>query len=93
MKKAFKPAALILVILVLIVFTTYGSHGLLHLREINNELAVLQKKNNALESEITVVSRDINDLKNQNFALEKKAREELGLSRPDEIVYIFNPKE
>jgi len=69
--------------------TVTGNHGLLHLQKINKELQLIEDKNRELKSDIREVKKDISEIHHSNFALEKKAREELGLSRSDEIVYIF----
>ncbi len=93
MKRRFAPIVLSLLVGILLVFTTFGSHGLLHLKEINNELAILEDKNTSLEREINQISRQVTELKVSKHALERKAREELGLSRTGEIVYIFSGKD
>ena len=93
MRKALTPIALSLLVVVLVVFTTFGSHGLLHLREMNSELAVLETKNADLERQIAQLTHLVNEIKHSRYTLERKAREELGLSRPDEMVYIFSEKD
>ena len=69
-------------------FTVTGEHGLLHLFKINNEVRALGQKNRELREEIVIASQKVMDIQHSNFALEKHARELLGLSRPDEIIYI-----
>ncbi|MCC6955039.1 MAG: septum formation initiator family protein [Deltaproteobacteria bacterium] len=89
MARRIAPFVLSLFVVILLVLTTYGSHGLLHLREINNERAQLQAKNDVLERDIARLENEIQALQTSPFAVEEKAREELGLSRKNEIVYIF----
>ena len=75
--------------IVLLLSTLTGSHGLLHLQKINNEQRFLEQKNQELEEEVQELQAQIAAVQHQPFTLEKKARQELGLSRPGEIVYIF----
>lgn len=77
------------IIILVLVCTVAGNHGLLHLFQINNELESLEEKNRALESEIAVIRSDATGLKQNKFVLEEKARE-LGLSKPGEIVYVYS---
>lgn len=74
--------------LMVLYFTVAGSHGLLHLQKINNELALLAEKNRELESEILDFENQAYGIKNNRFELEKTVRQELGYARPEEIVYI-----
>ena len=66
-----------------------GNHGLLYLDSLNNRLEEISDKNNALVSEIFDVRYQIRAVEQQGLQLEKKAREELGLSREGETVYMF----
>ncbi len=50
--------------------------------ELINEIALLEKENKELKKEIKLIKED-------PFYTEKLAREELNLSRPDEIIFIF----
>ncbi len=50
--------------------------------EVIGEIAELQKENVKLNKEITLLKED-------PFYIEKHAREEMNLSRPDEYVFIF----
>ena len=89
MARRIAPFLLSFFVVILLIFTTYGSHGLLHLREINNERAILLAKNDSLERDIARLQNEIQALQTTPLAIEEKAREELGLSRKNEIVYIF----
>ena len=83
------PKILLGIALLLLLVTIAGNHGLLHLQKINNELRQLEGKNLSLQSEITALEHRIFALQNDDAELERVAREELGLSRTGEIVYIF----
>ncbi len=51
-------------------------------QEVLTEIVKLQKDNAGLKGEIRLLAKD-------PFYVEKQAREELNLSRPDEYVFIF----
>ncbi len=84
------PVALFIIAVMLLFFTVTGNHGVLQLKKINNELEAYQRKNDQLESEIREVKMHISQLQHDNSALEKIAREELGMARRNETVYIFS---
>ncbi|HQH26061.1 MAG TPA: septum formation initiator family protein [Oligoflexia bacterium] len=74
-------------------FTVFGNHGLLRLVNIQHSLLTLRGQNNELESEIVETKNKIYAIRHSDFALEKASREQLGLSKPGEIVYIFPQSE
>jgi cell division protein FtsB len=76
--------------MVLAFFTVAGRHGLLALVQMDAKVAELTGQNSNLESEIVEMKNQIYAVQHSDFALEKHAREELGLSKPGEIVYIFS---
>lgn len=86
------PAVLLGLAGLITFFTISGDHGLLHLFKINNEVQALEGENRELREEIVDVSTKVAEIQQSNFALEKYAREVIGLSRPNEIIYI-NPEQ
>lgn len=73
----------------LAVFVVIGDHGILKLAAINKELYIIENKNRALESDIIDLKNKIYAIENHNPTIEKRAREELGLAKKGEMVYIF----
>ncbi len=71
-------------------FSLTGTHGLLYLDKLDNQLQRISSENKALEREITVLEQNIHSINSKGFYLEKKAREELGLSKKGETIYLFN---
>ena len=71
-------------------FSLTGTHGLLYLDKLNNQLQRISSENKALEQEINVLEQNIHSINSEGFYLEKKAREELGLSKKGETIYLFN---
>ncbi len=80
--------ALLLVVLAAAVF---GENGLLHLRRLRAEVAGLHRDVQALEAENERLTRAIGDLRTNPAAVERIAREELGLVRPGDRVLRFPP--
>jgi cell division protein FtsB len=69
----------------------FGDTGLLHLQRLRAEVAGLHRDVQALEAENERLSRAIADLRTDPAAVERIAREELGLVRPGERVLRFPP--
>lgn len=92
MGRKVAPAVIMLIVVGLLCLTYAGPNGLLHLRELNNELSLLEQKNRTIEEEMRRVKSSISMLKSGQFELERIAREELGLAKDGEIIYVFDPK-
>lgn len=87
-----KLISIILVLISLIIlFTTFvGKNGFKDLELINNEISKLEQKKRTLDSKVTNAKNKLTGITQSDWELEKKSRESLGLSRPDEVVYIIN---
>ena len=77
----------------LCLLTAVGERGVLHLWRLTGEKARLDEENYRLQKENEGLRQRISKLRNDNFYLEKMAREELNLVRPGEIIYRFAPSE
>lgn len=80
-------------ILSLCILTAVGERGVLHLWRLRGEKARLDEENYRLQKENEGLRQRISKLRNDNYYLEKMAREELNLVRPGEIIYRFPPSE
>lgn len=80
-------------ILSLCLLTAVGERGVLHLWRLSGEKTKLDEENYRLQKENEGLRQRISKLRNDNFYLEKMAREELNLVRPGEIIYRFPPSE
>jgi len=67
----------------------FGENGILHLRQLRSEVTSLHRDVQALEAENERLSRALAELRSDPAALERIAREELGLVRPGERVLRF----
>ena len=77
----------------LCILTAVGERGALHLWRLRAEKAKLDEENYHLQKENEGLRQRISKLRNDNYYLEKIAREELNLVRPGEIIYRFPPSE
>ena len=76
-------------ILSLSALTAVSEHGVFHLWQLKSEKAKLDQENYRLQKENQSLRQRVSKLRNDNFYLEKWAREDLNLVRPGEIIYRF----
>ena len=76
-------------ILCLSILTAVAEHGVFHLWRLKDEKARLDQENYRLQKENESLRRRVSKIRNDNFYLEKWAREDLNLVRPGEIIYRF----
>ncbi|HVO92501.1 MAG TPA: septum formation initiator family protein [Terriglobales bacterium] len=69
--------------------TLVGERGALHLWRLRGEKNSLDERNYRLQRENEALRQRIARIRNDNYYLEKLAREELNLVRPGEIIYRF----
>jgi len=89
----FTSALLLVASASILLFSIFGRHGYLYLRELDKELVDLKLNNQTLESEISLLKTQIKDLEQNKEMLEKLAREDLGLTKDGEVTYVFADKE
>jgi cell division protein FtsB len=78
-----------LLILLLALVTIVGERGALHLWRLRGEKTQLDEQNYRLQKTNEELRQRIARIRNDNYYLEKLAREELNLVRPGEVVYRF----
>ncbi len=89
-RRRWHPGWLVVGILaVLLGAAVFGENGILHLRRLRTEVEALHRDVQALEAENERLSRGIVELRSDPAAVERIAREELGLVRPGERVLRF----
>ena len=79
-------SVLVLASMLLIV---WSPNGLLHLRQLHLEYQELTKKNLVLEKENYQLYQEIILLRNDTAAIERLARQELGLVKEGELIFQF----
>jgi cell division protein FtsB len=77
------------VLALLLVAAVFGDSGILHLWRLRGEMEALHRDVQSLEAENERLSRAITELRHDPSAIERIAREELGLVRPGERVLRF----
>ncbi|RUO22505.1 cell division protein FtsB [Aliidiomarina iranensis] len=65
----------------------FGEYGMKDYRELQSDVARQAVTNETLEQRNQLIAADIDDLRNAMEAVEERARNELGLVRPDETFF------
>lgn len=91
-RKKLLIAALSIFSLVFIMASFFGKKGLIEIFRAQREQKVLLQKVENLENKKRELEKEIKELEENPKAVEKKAREKLGLTKPDELVVIKKEK-
>ena len=67
----------------------FGKGGWLRAWDVDRQVSAQKTKNSQLESRNAHLAAEVRDLKTGTEAIEERAREELGLVRPDETFYQY----
>ena len=78
---------LILALFALLVHDIFGAHGFIAMRRTQKEIDQVREQIGKLNNENKSLSSQVNSLKTDPKAIERIAREEMGLARPGEIIY------
>jgi cell division protein FtsB len=70
-------------------YRAYGPDGIGQVRRLEAELDRVEGQNKGLVTENGSLQRRISELKGNRRAIERVARDELGLVRPNDIVFLF----
>ena len=70
-------------------FLVFGEWGLLHYQRLSEERRLLEERSQALQRENELLREKIYRISKDDRYLEKIAREEFGLARKGEIIYLF----
>jgi cell division protein FtsB len=76
-----------LALLALLVHDIFGAHGFIAMRRTQKEIDQVREQIGKLNTENKSLSNQVNSLKTDPRAIERIAREEMGLARPGEIIY------
>ena len=69
----------------------FGKAGVAHVHEQRVELAALRATNDASKLRNDQLQAEVSDLKEGLEMVEEKARAELGMTKPDEILVVLTP--
>ncbi len=74
---------------VFLVSFVFSEEGIAELRHAQKRVDTLQSEIRQLEEENARLEAEIENLRESNFAVERIAREDLGMSKPGELVYRY----
>jgi cell division protein FtsB len=83
--------ACVIFIIALVLGAIFGDRGILHLVEKRRRAEALEREIARLEDENRRLATQIEALRREPRAVEALAREELGLARPGETVFLIQP--
>ncbi|MBW2731726.1 MAG: septum formation initiator family protein [Deltaproteobacteria bacterium] len=70
-------------------YHVYGPEGIGRVRRLENEHAALVSETVGLAKRNKELVQEIRELKSNRWAAERVARDELGLVRPSDLIFIF----
>jgi cell division protein FtsB len=79
--------------LVAAAFSFLSDEGFSRLAGLNRNLGQQQRTNSKLTESVQALRREVEGLQSDPRTVEKAARSELGMSRPGEMVVVFEKKE
>ncbi len=82
--------ASILALIALVVGSLFGDRGMLHLVEQRERAQALEREIAGLRAENARLAGEIRALRSDPRAVERVAREQLGLARPGETVFLIH---
>ncbi len=88
----FKKVFATLIVLFTAVIAVFGKNGLLEYFEMKNQIKDLRGRLSELKSDYIKEGNEVYGLTKDDTFLEKHARENLKMSKPNEKVYLFNDK-
>ncbi|HXK08091.1 MAG TPA: septum formation initiator family protein [Vicinamibacteria bacterium] len=80
-------------VIALAVGSVFGDRGFLNLLERRRHVEALRAELDGLRAENVRLAAEIEDLRTSPRAIERLAREELGLARPDETVFFLREED
>lgn len=79
----------VLAVIALFVGALFGDNGVFHLVEQRRRVGALEQEIASLEAENVRLAAEIRALKTDPLAIERRAREELGLARAGETIFLL----
>jgi cell division protein FtsB len=76
-----------LTLFTLFVHDVFGAHGFIAMRRTQNEIEQMREQIGKLNDQNKSLTEQVDSLKTDPKAIERVAREEMGLARPGEMIY------
>jgi cell division protein FtsB len=89
LKRKALSLALFLILAASILNALFGDRGFIEMLKARRELQALQQEIADIDAENQRLLEEVRDLKTSPLAIEKLAREELGLVKPDEVILLI----
>lgn len=86
------PLVILTIALVAVPVLVFEPEGMPRMRALDGELQSVRTENEALERDITRLRTDVKELRDNPAAVERIAREQLGLVRKSEVVFQFDKR-
>jgi cell division protein FtsB len=78
---------LLLALFALLVHDVFGPHGFIAMRRTQKEIDEVREQIGQMNSQNKALADEVNSLKSDPKAIERIAREEMGLARPGELIF------
>jgi cell division protein FtsB len=78
---------LVIAFLALLIHDIFGPHGVIAMRRTQREIQQIQQQIGKINAENKSLAEQVNSLKTDPKAIERIAREEMGLARPGELIF------
>ena len=85
------PLAVLTVSVIAVPVLLLEPQGMPRMRSLEKELAGVQNENAELKRDVSKLRAEVKDLREEPTAVERIAREQLGLVRKSEVVFQFDP--
>lgn len=82
-----------LALLAVFVHDIFGDHGFLAMRRSQQEAGKLRQEIQKIDTENRQLAEHVKALRTDPLAIERVAREEMGLARPGELIFKLPPRE
>ncbi|ERT56690.1 cell division protein FtsB [Peptoniphilus koenoeneniae] len=92
MKRKFPPLLMLILVLVILYGTYSVSNSLITRNRIKQQMSENDKKIKTLKDDISKIKEEIENSDSLEF-IEKVAREEYGMVKPREVIYVDKEKE
>ena len=72
------------------VFTIFGDDSYGRLSQIRSAISHQKEKNDVLRARVDELKSKVDGIQQDDRALEKAARSELGMAKPNEMIFLFD---
>ncbi len=81
---------LVVIVFIVVPIKIFGPNGLPKLRALQNELDAIVQESDRISEETYKLEKEVQSLRDDPIAIERIARDELGMVKQNEIIYQFD---